>query len=154
MNPAPDDERCEIPAAVLEQIVRHARETAPVECCGLLIGRVGPPCRIDRAIATRNARGGTTQYLVHPDDHFAAIRQARAEALEVVGAYHSHPNGRPEPSPTDLEEAADPALVHLIASLQPDGTPIRAFRLVPGTFREVALVTVAQALGGRHTGSG
>jgi proteasome lid subunit RPN8/RPN11 len=55
------------------------------------------------------------QYIVRPDDHFAAIRLARAHALDVVGAYHSHPAGRPRPSTRDRVEAHAGGFIYLIA---------------------------------------
>ena len=38
------------------------------------------------------------RYEVAPEDHFAAVRAARADGLEVIGAYHSHPASPAEPS--------------------------------------------------------
>jgi desampylase len=104
-----------IRAAVLREIAVHAREEWPNECCGLLIGT---PCSIEAAHRARNLHDSPTRYLVRPEDQVAAIRRARAQALEVVGAYHSHPAGRPRPSPTDREEAQPSDLIYLIAGLR------------------------------------
>ena len=48
--------------------------------------------------------------------HFAAIRQARVERLDVIGAYHSHPSGLTSPSATDLKEAIYQEYLYLIVS--------------------------------------
>lgn len=94
------------------RIIRaHARETAPDECCGLLIGT---PERIDRAVPTRNLRASPNRYLVDPAEHFAARRAARKEGLAVVGAYHSHPGGPAVPSAVDLAEAFDKGFLSII----------------------------------------
>ena len=90
----------------------HAREVWPYECCGLLIGT---PATIDAAYRARNADQSRTRYLVCPEDHFAAIRFARAQGLDVVGAYHSHPAGRPHPSATDRDEAHGDGFTYVIA---------------------------------------
>src|SRR5262245_19654424 len=92
-----------ISAAVVSDILAHARDEAPQECCGLLLGS---PARVVRSVRARNsASDPVRRFLVDPADHFAAIRIARSTHLEVVGAYHSHPSGPPVPSATDLAEA-------------------------------------------------
>ncbi len=132
--------RVEVQLSVLGALVEHARDALPHECCGLL---VGTQTRIERSARARNLRASPTQYQIDPADHFRTIRSARAEGLLVVGAYHSHPHGAPEPSPTDLVEASDPTLLYVIVSPGADGTLVEqvgAFRLVGDQFERVALV--------------
>jgi proteasome lid subunit RPN8/RPN11 len=94
-------------------VAAHARDAWPEECCGLLLGTAGS---IETAYRARNEHDEPgTRYVVRPDDHFAAIRLARAQALEVVGAYHSHPAGQPRPSATDRVEAHAGGFIYLIA---------------------------------------
>ncbi len=95
-------------------MLAHARATAPNECCGLLIGVDGT---IHRSVAATNLAPGPTSYLIDPADHFAAIRTARAEGFEVLGAYHSHPGGEAIPSRRDIAEAADASFIYLIMSV-------------------------------------
>ncbi|HEX7484620.1 MAG TPA: M67 family metallopeptidase [Vicinamibacterales bacterium] len=126
-----------VPAKVVDSILAHAREDAPRECCGLLLGAGRD---VVRAVRTRNARAGTTRYLVDPADHFMAIREARSAGLSIVGAYHSHPASAPTPSPRDLSEGTY-EFFYLIASLaDPAGPEIRAFALNHGNFRPLQLV--------------
>jgi proteasome lid subunit RPN8/RPN11 len=126
--------------AALDAIVDHARRDAPNECCGLLIGSEH---RIDEAVPARNARSSPTRYEVDPSDHFAVIRRVRREGRAVVGAYHSHVLAPPVPSPTDVAEAYDEQLLHVIVSLQnPPDAEVRAYRIRNGNFHEVPLVTV------------
>ncbi|MBI4475816.1 MAG: M67 family metallopeptidase [Acidobacteria bacterium] len=149
-----------IKRSALEQITRHAAADFPRECCGLLLGTGNA---IERAVPARNVKASRTRFLIDPQDHFAALRQARAAAQEIVGAYHSHPGSPPVPSATDLAEANDPTLIHLIVS--PAAVPasaegfgearrsalrarrrpdpdIRAFRLAAGNFEMLQLVSV------------
>lgn len=125
---------------VLDELIAHAREEAPNECCGLLIG-TGEV--IEQAVRARNVHGSPTRYLIDPRDQFAAIRSARANGREVLGAYHSHPTSRAVPSPTDLAEAAYPDYLYVIVALAPrgTGTEIRAYGLATGSFVEVSLTT-------------
>jgi proteasome lid subunit RPN8/RPN11 len=119
-----------IPAAVVDEMLAHARLESPRECCGLLIGtgRV-----VSRCVRARNDHvKAATRYLINPEDHFAAIRAARAEHLEVVGAYHSHPFSAPVPSATDIAEAQGGAdFLYVIVSL--DGDEVRAYRIEEGS---------------------
>lgn len=89
----------EVVAAILE----HAREEAPRECCGLLIGRGRD---VVRAVRARNLDPSLNRYLIDPADHFEAIRTARSSGLKVIGGYHSHPAGEPIPSASDIAEAS------------------------------------------------
>lgn len=115
-----------------EAMVAHARAQAPLECCGLLIGAGGA---IDAAVPARNLRASGTAFLIDPADHFAAIRRARAEGRAVVGAYHSHPRSPAVPSPSDVEQALDPWMIHVIVSLaEPHAPDVRAYRIAGRTF--------------------
>ena len=127
-----------IRASALSDIDAHARDAAPDECCGLLIGR---GARIESAHAARNLHRSPTRYLVDPADHFAAIRYGRQAGLTVVGAYHSHPASPAAPSPSDDREATDPYFLYLIVSLVTAET--RAFRLVDARMQEVPLRVVS-----------
>lgn len=106
-----------ITRAAVDAIVAHARTAFPNECCGLLIGTFR---RIECAAPARNVAASPTRFLVDPGDHFAAIRQARRAGWEVVGAYHSHPDHPPRPSPTDLAETLPGEDLSLIVSLTAD----------------------------------
>ncbi len=122
---------------VIEAMIVHARALAPLECCGLLLGREN---LIDEAMPATNVRASPVAYCVDPRDHFAAIRRARASARRVVGAYHSHPASPPVPSPTDVAEAFDSELLYVIVSLERDEPRIRAYHIESGNFSERSLV--------------
>lgn len=124
-----------IPIAVVSDMLAHAREEAPRECCGLLVGR---ETSIVRSVRARNIHAKATRYLIDPEDHFAAIRSARAERLDVVGAYHSHPSGTPVPSATDIAEAdSGRDFLYLIVSLI--GDDVRGYRIAAGVCTPVEL---------------
>jgi len=131
-----------VATAVLEAIIAHARAEAPRECCGLLLGSL---TEIRRAEPARNLSPQATRYDLDPTDHFRILRLARAEGLDVIGAYHSHPASAPVPSPTDLAEGL-PNFLYLIATLRPEHAPaslergIRAYYFEGATFREIRLL--------------
>ena len=124
-----------MPAAVVSEMLAHARDEAPRECCGLLIGQDDS---VVRSVRARNLDAKATRYLIDPRDHFAAIRAARADGLEVVGAYHSHPTSAPVPSATDIAEATSgPDFLYVIVS--PVDEDVRAFRIDAGVCKPLAL---------------
>jgi proteasome lid subunit RPN8/RPN11 len=123
-----------IPAASLEAIRRHAEASRPEECCGILLGEPsarGP--RVAEAVPVRNAAGGDRRkvYAIEPRDLLAAAKRARALGLDIVGYYHSHPEGPSRPSERDGEHAW-PQASYLILGLGEGGAP-RSWRLRPGT---------------------
>jgi proteasome lid subunit RPN8/RPN11 len=124
---------------ILDQIVAHAVEELPNECCGLLIGT---PDIVEDAARARNMKRSRTRFQVEPADHFAAIRRARAAGREIIGAYHSHPSGPSGPSETDRARLTDPTMFHVIVSLAHGTRTVRAFRLTDGNFSPLELVPV------------
>jgi desampylase len=128
---------------VLEIIEAHARQTAPHECCGLLVGSEG---RIDEAVPLVNRDPEPSRrYQIDPADFLQLVKRCRGTPQSVVGAYHSHPHSAAEPSPSDRAEAFADFVYVIAGPVQGTGpVPVRAFRLEDGNFRRVRLVPVAQ----------
>jgi proteasome lid subunit RPN8/RPN11 len=98
----------------------HAVEGYPAEVCGLLVGRRrGEAVEVGRADRGRNTNTDRARdrYDLDPRDWIRADRAARADGLEIVGVYHSHPDHPARPSTTDLERAW-PDLVYLIVAVE------------------------------------
>jgi proteasome lid subunit RPN8/RPN11 len=114
-------------------LVAHARETAPAECCGLLIG-AGQS--ITHAVRTRNVAADPNRFEIDPGDHIRARREWRARGLDVLGFYHSHPHSPALPSARDLAEALYPDHLYVIVSLANDQPDVRAYRLSEHVFEE------------------
>ena len=116
---------------VIDDVLAHARDEAPNECCGLLIGN---RVTIEGSVRARNREASPTRYLIDPEDHFAAIHAARAAGKRVVGAYHSHPASAPQPSESDIAEARwGSDFVYVIVSLKSPEAEVFAYRLKHGT---------------------
>jgi len=120
-----------------DEIVTHAREEAPNECCGLLRGEEGEVRELIRAENTRHSPYGF-------ELGFEALAKANDwddEGYEVA-VYHSHPRSAPEPSQTDINLAQYPHWTWLIVSLA--GEPeVRAWRIEDGQVAEEDLHVVA-----------
>lgn len=110
------------------QIEREARAAFPRECCGLLEGaREGDAIRVVALHAARNLSPDNDRFEIDPADHFAALRAARTNGRAIVGCYHSHPNGKSEPSARDAEGAWDGGFVWLIAATRDGAVSLAAF---------------------------
>lgn len=111
-----------------EEIIAHARECSPNECCGLIGGRDHIAQTVYR---TRNiAVDPLVTYEAAPEDLFAAQRAMRARGEELIAIYHSHPRAKdPEPSLTDVRLAYYPSAVYLIVGLGNHEPCVRAFQI-------------------------
>ena len=119
----------EIRRELWEEMLAHARGTAPEECCGLLGGR-GPSA--SSVYPLRNvAADRRTAYEAAPEELFAAQRRMRAAGEELFGIYHSHPRAcDPVPSPADIKLAFYPSAVYFIIGFDEAGCGVlRAFRI-------------------------
>jgi proteasome lid subunit RPN8/RPN11 len=146
-----------IPKTLLDQILAHARRAAPLECCGLLIGR-GPvghklACAISRAVtrlieATNvEPASPATRYLIDPSEFHQADKTTWNTDEEILGFYHSHPTGDASPSPFDAAQAALwPGYCYLILALSPSGELAEmrcwVWEEAEGRFEEVEIESV------------
>jgi proteasome lid subunit RPN8/RPN11 len=115
--------------AQFDQIIAHAREASPEECCGLIGGLIeGKAQTIYR---TRNiANDPLTTYEAAPEDLFASQRAMRECGEQLLAIYHSHPRSAdPQPSATDVRLAYYPSAVYLIVGLGAAEPSLRAFRI-------------------------
>jgi proteasome lid subunit RPN8/RPN11 len=105
----------------IKAILLHAEEIYPQECCGLLLGMhqsvdgaetnvvqdiyptpnvwedsLSAVEQLDCSVATAHRR-----YRIAPTAMLQAQQHARAQALDVIGIYHSHPNAPAIPSEWD-----------------------------------------------------
>ncbi|MEF8893708.1 M67 family metallopeptidase, partial [Halodesulfurarchaeum sp.] len=88
----------QLAASVRESIVEHALEAAPKEACGLLGGRTGPPATVQDSIRTPNvASTPTRRFEIDPEALLAGRETFIEKGVELIGFYHSHPNGPNEP---------------------------------------------------------
>ena len=98
---------------------------------------------------SNGATDPTRRYEISPVDYFAQIHRCRrinaaqSERFAVVGAYHSHPRGDPEPSQTDVEQAFRD-FVFLIVGLgaSTGGMEIRAYCFYDDRLMPVPLIVV------------
>ena len=128
----------EIAQSLIDEIVAHAREEAPNECCGLVAGRSGVATRVFRA---RNEMASPLAYNVHPQDLLRITNEIEDAGEELAAIYHSHTRSPAAPSQTDINLAANwPDPVYLICSVADADAPVvRGWHLRDGKVAEVEL---------------
>lgn len=111
-----------IPRAVADAILAHARESAPHEACGVLAGRTG--ARDSEALLALRVRNVSPhparEFLLAPEEQLAVILRIEDElGWDVVGFYHSHPEGPARFSAMDEARATWPGATYVLAHLAP-----------------------------------
>lgn len=120
-------------SGALATLIEEATDAAPQEACGLLLGRG----RIEEVEPCSNVHPDPLRHFeIDPAALIAAHRRARSGGLPVLGYYHSHPNGRTDPSPTDRALASGDGRIWAIVA----AGEVRAWRDDPGGFVALALV--------------
>lgn len=93
-----------ISSELLARLQAHAAASVDAEVCGLLLGAGNEVADI---LPTANVAAlPATHFEIDPAALIGAHRAAREGGLQVIGCYHSHPNGRAEPSPDDAAQSA------------------------------------------------
>jgi proteasome lid subunit RPN8/RPN11 len=101
-----------IASGVEKQLLAAAAAAAPDECCGLLLGSES---RIETAVPARNvAADRSRSFEIDPAVLLRTHREARGLGQQVIGHYHSHPNGMAEPSNRDAARAVEDGQLWLI----------------------------------------
>jgi|CXWL01.1.fsa_nt_gi proteasome lid subunit RPN8/RPN11 len=132
--------RLSIPRAMFDDMIAHAQEVDPHECCGLLAGAhgvVSQHYRITNTVA-RDARAiavfeeadvkqlrtlspsarAEVAYFMDPQEMIAAFKDMRAKNIELAIIYHSHVHSPAYPSMTDIGLAQYPDAAYTIISLE------------------------------------
>jgi proteasome lid subunit RPN8/RPN11 len=121
---------------ILARLLEHARQDPLKECCGLLAGWSGI---ITQAFPATNASNDSNKaYEIAPEELFRLMREIRADELELLGIYHSHPTGENQPSARDVERAYYPDAAYFILSPSTNVTKaVRAFSIREGQVTEL-----------------
>ena len=132
----------DIPEALLTELIAHARGAAPLECCGLLAGRVADGVGVVTArCPIENALRSSTEYETDARGMLFAFRSMREREIELLAIYHSHPASEPVPSRRDIERNTyGESVVHLIVSLAGAEAAVRAWWLTETGCREADLL--------------
>jgi proteasome lid subunit RPN8/RPN11 len=129
-----------LPLDLRAQIAAEARATYPRECCGLIEGvRESNQVRAMVLHPTANFAPEADRFEIDPVAHLRLLRALRGTECEIVGCYHSHPNGRLEPSERDGEGMRDDGFVWVIAAIAGVGEPAAFSAFLGRSFHGVPL---------------
>jgi proteasome lid subunit RPN8/RPN11 len=96
----------------MQSIIDHVEAHAPLEACGLLAGRES---RVERIWTVPNQAESPVRYVMEPVAQLKALEWIDSNGMDLLGIFHSHPAGPETPSPTDIAEAAYPAVQVILA---------------------------------------
>lgn len=109
----------------LRELIETAEAAYPEEACALLLGAAGPGDRrqVSRILISPNlAEDKERNFEIDPGLRIGVERDLRNSSERIVGIWHSHPNGRAEPSAIDLASAYEPEFAWLITAVRPSKT--------------------------------
>jgi proteasome lid subunit RPN8/RPN11 len=128
-----------IARALHDELVAHAREDAPNECCGMIAAVDGEAVRVHRAT---NTAASPLRYEIDGMEQYR-LQTAIEDAGHELGAiYHSHTRSDPVPSQTDINLAFYPESLYVIVGVRDAEPKVRAWRIVDGQVSEAELTVL------------
>lgn len=103
--------KLEIPASCRQTMLDHIHRCLPEEACGLLAGQGE---LVKDALPVTNQLHSPTRFYMDPVELVKNLHWIDDHNLEILGIYHSHPNGPDHPSETDLQEYLYPTAAAVI----------------------------------------
>lgn len=103
-----------ISRTLLDWILAEAAAMPEREVCGLLLG-TGDEIT-DVRPAHNLAASAEARFEIDPQLLFDQARAERAGGVPRIGHYHSHPNGRREPSATDAAAVTEPGQLWMVVA--------------------------------------
>jgi proteasome lid subunit RPN8/RPN11 len=128
-----------MPQALYDNIIEHARQDAPNECCGMIASRSGEAVKVYRA---ENAAASPLRYEIDGAEQYQIQMAIDDEDLDLGAIYHSHTRSEPYPSQTDINLAFYPDALYVIVGLASAEPLVRAFTIREGAVNETELVVV------------
>jgi proteasome lid subunit RPN8/RPN11 len=117
-----------IAQSLVDEMVAHARDHLPNECCGLVGGADGEATSV---IRVANSASSPLRYEMDPQEQYNALKSIEDGGGELLAIYHSHTKSAAYPSQTDVNQAvAWPEQIYVIVSLADEDAPdVKAYLL-------------------------
>lgn len=115
-------------------MLEHCVKGLPHEACGLIAGIKDEEKKtVKKIYLLTNMDASSEHFSMNPKEQLAAVKDARANGLELLGNFHSHPESPSRPSEEDKRLAFDSTSEYLILSLMERDHPVlRAFHIDKG----------------------
>lgn len=108
-----------------ELILKHCKEHVPEEACGLIAGsKKDNHYTVEKVYILTNIDHSNEHFTMDPKEQLMAVKDARANGLQMLGNFHSHPESPSRPSEEDKKLAYDSNAIYMIFSLMEEDEPI------------------------------
>ena len=117
-----------IAQSLIDEMVAHAREDLPNECCGMVGGADGEASVV---IPVVNSAASPLRFEMDPQGQYNALKAIEDGGKDLLAIYHSHTKSAAYPSQTDVNQAvAWPEQIYVIVSLADEDAPdVKAYLL-------------------------
>ena len=137
----------ELPQSLIDEMVAHAREDLPNECCGIVARGADGGLTLYR---TTNAEASPWRFNIPAPELLHLYNAIEGAGGDMLVIYHSHVASEARPSPTDLNIARmhkgfEEWPYWVLVSLEHEEPSVRAWRIDEGTDAD-AVVAVEIAL--------
>jgi proteasome lid subunit RPN8/RPN11 len=127
-----------ISQGLVDEMIVHALENRPNECCGMVGGRDGVATKV---VPVLNSAASPLRYEMDSQGQFDALKEIEADG-ELLAIYHSHTKSAAYPSQTDVNQAQNwPEPIYVILSLVDEQSPdVKGFHLADLKIADAELV--------------
>jgi proteasome lid subunit RPN8/RPN11 len=119
-----------------DQILDDIQKRKPEEACGLI---AGSPDLVEEVIPITNEYHSQVRYRMEPSEQLEAFEHFDQRGWDLLAIYHSHPQGPPFPSATDIAEASYPGIIYLIVFPNHNDWNCRGFLIEGSQVTEVSV---------------
>jgi proteasome lid subunit RPN8/RPN11 len=122
---------------LFDEMVAHAVQDAPNECCGVLGTKDGDAVKLYRAT---NIHASPLRYQIDDQELLRIYNDAEDSGLDMGLIYHSHTRSEPYPSQTDVNLATGwPDSLYVIVGTSTPEPVVRAYRIRDGQVSDAEL---------------
>ena len=111
-----------ISQSLIDEMVAHACEDLPNECCGMVGGVDGEASVV---IPVVSSAASPLRFEMDPQGQYNALKAIEDDGKEMLAIYHSHTKSAAYPSQTDVNQAVSwPDAIWVIVSLEDPESPV------------------------------
>ena len=116
-----------VPSNFVDEMIEHAVQENPNECCGILAGKDG---LISALYRVRNSTPSPYRYVMDPKEQMNVMKESDELGLDLMAFYHSHTHSPAYPSETDTRMAVESGWVdfcYVLVSLEKQEPEVRFY---------------------------
>jgi proteasome lid subunit RPN8/RPN11 len=118
------------------QIMDHLEKCLPEEGCGLIGGKNDTA---EIVFLAENILHSPMAFLLKPEDQLFSFLHLEKIGLDLIGLFHSHPDGPNYPSSKDINEFLYPGVITIIFSKGSGQWKARAYEIFENKYVRVEL---------------